>query len=64
MKMQGESHVKEAAKAYVDTVLAERDRLGYAAKIPKKSYGRAIDRAAGVFETLRRTNGNETSDKP
>ena len=46
----------DAAKAYVDTILAERNRLGYSRKVAKKSYGQAVDRAAGVFETLRRTS--------
>jgi hypothetical protein len=49
----------DTAKAYVDTILAERHRLGYSRKVAKKSYGQAVDRAATVFETLRRTSRSE-----
>ena len=62
MSRQSESAepaANEAARAYVDTILAERDRLGYSRKVAKKSYGQAVDRAAGVFETLRRTSRSE-----
>jgi hypothetical protein len=59
-----EPHVNDAAKAYVDTILAERHRLGYSRKVAKKSYGQAVDRAASVFETLRRTSEDVGGTKP
>lgn len=64
MAQKPEPAVTQAAKSYVDTVLAERRRLGYSRKVAKRSYGQAVDRAARVFETLRRTNedtGRSTS---
>jgi hypothetical protein len=63
LKRKPEPDANEAAKAYVDTVLAERHRLGYSRKVAKKSYGQAVNRAAGVFEMLRRTTGSGGSDK-
>lgn len=56
MTRNPEPAANKAAKSYVDTILAERRRLGYSRKVAKKSYGQAVDRAAGVFETLRRTS--------
>ena len=58
-----ELRVNEAAKSYVDGILAERHRLGYSKKVAKKSYGQAVARAASVFETLRRTSDGDPSKK-
>jgi hypothetical protein len=44
------------AKAYIDGALAARGRLGYSARVSKKSYGRAVNRAASVFKTLQEVN--------
>jgi hypothetical protein len=51
---------EQAAKDYVDGALAARRRLGYPAKISKKSYGRAVNQVAGVFERLHEANGPPT----
>jgi hypothetical protein len=54
--MAADRRTEKAARNFIDSALAERNRLGYTRKISKKSYGRAVDQAAEVFETLARTN--------
>jgi hypothetical protein len=55
VQMATDPEVKKTAKEFVDRALAARERLGYSAKVSKKSYGRAVDQATGVFERLRET---------
>jgi hypothetical protein len=55
--MRTDGRATQAAKEYVDSALAERSRLGYTARISKKSYGRAVAQAAGVFARLDEANG-------
>jgi hypothetical protein len=43
----------KTAKEFIDRALAARGRLGYSTKVSKKSYGRAVEQAADVFEALR-----------
>jgi hypothetical protein len=50
--------VSKTAKEFIDRALAARGRLGYPTKVSKKSYGLAIDQAAGVFQALRATSGD------
>src|SRR5215204_5433532 len=47
--------VNKSAEELIGRALAARGRLGYLAKISKKSYGRAVDQAADAFEVLRAT---------
>jgi hypothetical protein len=54
--MAADPEVRKMAKDFIDSALAARGRLGYSAKISKKSYGRAVDRATDVFERLRGTS--------
>jgi hypothetical protein len=54
--MRTDGRATQAAKEYVDSALAERSRLGYTARISKKSYGRAVTQAAGVFARLNEAN--------
>jgi hypothetical protein len=51
--MAADPEAKKAAKEFIDSALAARERLGYSAKVSKKSYGRAVEQATGVFERLR-----------
>jgi hypothetical protein len=51
--------VTKIAKAFIDGALAARERLGYSARVSKKSYRRAVDQAAFVFEDLRAANGDQ-----
>jgi hypothetical protein len=51
--MEADPEVKKAAKEFIDSALAARERLGYSAKISKKAYGRAVEQATHVFERLR-----------
>ena len=51
--MADDLEAKKAAKAFIDGALAARERLGYSAKVSKKSYGRAVEQATSVFERLR-----------
>ena len=53
-----DADVSKTAKEFIDRALAARGRLGYSAKISKKSYGRAVDQAADVFEALRATSAH------
>jgi hypothetical protein len=53
VEMAADPEVRKAAKEFVDGALAARERLGYSAKVSKKSYGRAVEQATGVFERLR-----------
>jgi hypothetical protein len=64
--MRTDGRATQAAKEYVDSALAERSRLGYTARISKKSYGRAVAQAAGVFARLHEANGRaaETASEP
>jgi hypothetical protein len=62
--MATDPDVREKAKEFIDSALAARERLGYSAKVSKKSYGRAVDRATGVFERLRSTTVGEVDPHP
>jgi hypothetical protein len=61
--MASDSEVKKVAREYIDSAMAERRRLGYAAKVSRKSYGHAVDQAAGVFEKLHGANQRGTAKK-
>jgi hypothetical protein len=54
--MAADPEVRKMAKDFIDSALAARGRLGYSAKVSKKSYGRAVDQATDVFERLRGTS--------
>jgi hypothetical protein len=54
--MAADPEVRKTAKDFIDSALAARGRLGYSAKVSKKSYGRAIDQATAVFERWRGTS--------
>jgi hypothetical protein len=54
--MAADPEARKRAKDFIDSALAARGRLGYSAKVSKKSYGRAVDQAADVFERLRGTS--------
>jgi hypothetical protein len=47
-----DADVSKTAKEFIDRALAARGRLGYSAKVSKKSYGRAVEQAADVFGAL------------
>lgn len=64
MRRGGDSEAKKIAKEYIDSALAERRKLGYGARISKKSYGAAVERAAGVFEEFQRANREGTARPP
>jgi hypothetical protein len=51
--------VNKTAKEFIDRALAARGRLGYSTKVSKKSYGRAVEQAADVFEALRGTSADQ-----
>jgi hypothetical protein len=51
--MSADPEAEKAAKEFIDGALAARERLGYTAKVSKKSYRRAVEQATGVFELLR-----------
>jgi hypothetical protein len=53
--------VQKAAKEFIDSALAARARLGYSAKVSKKSYGRAVDQATHVFERFARDDRPEVA---
>jgi hypothetical protein len=55
--MSTDTSAEKVARDFVDGVLAERTRLGYTRKVSKKSYGRAVHQAAGVFSRLGKANG-------
>lgn len=61
METAADPEIEKAAKEYVDKALAERDRLGYSAKVPKKSYGRAVAQAADAFDRLARATALDDS---
>jgi hypothetical protein len=50
-----EPEVEQTAKDFVDASLAARRDLGYSTRVSKKSYGRAVERVARVFDRLRQT---------
>ena len=60
--MAADPDVKKAAKKFIDSALAARARLGYSAKVSKKSYGRAVDQATDVFERLQGTTVQRSRD--
>jgi hypothetical protein len=60
--MEADPEVKKAAKEFIDSALAARERLGYSAKVPKKAYGRAVEQATGVFERLRGSTVQSSRD--
>ena len=51
--------VSKKAKEFIDRALAARGRLGYSTKVSKKSYGLAVDQAAGVFGALQGTSADQ-----
>jgi hypothetical protein len=54
-----DADVSKTAKEFIDRALAARGRLGYSAKVSKKSYGRAVEQAADVFGALQGTRGDQ-----
>jgi hypothetical protein len=61
--MATDPEVKKTAKDFIDSALAERERLGYSSKVSKKSYGRAVDQATDVFERLQATTVQSSRDR-
>jgi hypothetical protein len=61
--MATDPEMKKTAKDFIDSALAERERLGYSSKISKKSYGRAVDQATHVFERLQATTVQSSRDR-
>jgi hypothetical protein len=51
--MGADPEAEKAAREFIDGALATRERLGYTAKVSRKSYRRAVEQATGVFERFR-----------
>lgn len=60
--MAADPDVQKAAKEFIDSALAARARLGYSAKVSKRSYRRAVDQATDVFERLQGTTVQRSRD--
>jgi hypothetical protein len=61
--MATDPEAKKTAEDFIDSALAERERLGYSSKISKKSYRRAVDQATDVFERLQAMTVQSSPDR-